>query len=215
MKPHTCLGLVVSLAAPLAGCTVDRVAEPPPPPEVVGYPDALPPRERVLDLTGVDPCRDLLTDGQLRELDYDLGFARPPLPGKSDIHGGPDCTYASNGGAGGRHRNIGSLVGISITEGALAWVTDPARVPDTRPDVIDIEGFFALVLPHPLLPDNCLIVVDTAENQHLGVSSTPGGGEDDEVEPYCREAARVAGMAITTLTKTRERKQAERISGGR
>src|SRR5690242_11334016 len=76
----------------------------------------LPPRPRELDLVGVDPCKDLLTNQQLHELDYDLGYARPPKPDHSDIHGGPDCTFASNGGAGGPTRNIRSLVGISTTE---------------------------------------------------------------------------------------------------
>lgn len=167
------------------------------------FADLLPPRTRELDLTGVDPCSDLFTDQQLRELDYDLGYARPPLPGRSNIHGGPYCTYGSNGGAGGPHRNIGSLIGISATEGALAWVTDPAREPNTRPEVVDIEGFHALVLPHPLLPDNCLVVVDTAENQYLEVSSSPGGGEYGDVEPYCTEAKRVASMAIQTISSSR------------
>jgi hypothetical protein len=192
----------------VAGCTVRISGEP-----VAGapesessdteYADLLPPRPRELNLAGVDPCKDLFTDQQLRELDYDLGFARPPLPGTSSIHGGLDCTYASNGGAGGTSRNIGSLVAISTTEGALAWVTDPAREPDARPEVVDIQGFSALVLPHPKLPDNCLIVVDTAENQYLEVSSSPGGGEDDEVEPYCAEAERVADMAIQTVSAAR------------
>lgn len=192
----------------LTGCSVHISGEP-----VAGasasesseekYADLLPSRPRELDLTGVDPCKDLFTNQQLRELDYDLGFARPPLPGTSSVHGGEDCTYASNGGAGGSSRNIGTLVGISTTEGALAWVTDPAREPDTRPEVVDIQGFSALVLPNPMLPDNCLIVVDTAENQYLEVSSSPGGGEDDEVEPYCAEAERVAGMAIQTVSAGR------------
>lgn len=167
------------------------------------FADLLPARPRELDLTGVDPCADLLTEQQLRELDYDLGFVRPPLPGNSDIHGGPDCTYASNGGAGGSYRNIKTLIGISTDEGALAWVTDPAREPDSRPEVVDIEGFHALVLPHPLLPDSCLVVVDTAEDQYIEVSSSPAGGENNSVEPYCTEAERVAGMAVQTISESR------------
>lgn len=193
----------------LAGCSSRSSGEPIPGGTATNesseskFSDLLPPRSRELDLTGVDPCVDVLTEQQLRELDYDLGYARPPLPGRSNIHDGPYCTYASNGGAGGPHRNIGSLIGISTTEGALAWVTDPAREPDARPEVADIEGFHALVLPHPLLPDNCLVVVDTAENQYIQVSSSPGGGEYDDVEPYCTEAKRVASMAIQTISAAR------------
>lgn len=166
------------------------------------YPDLLPPRSHELDLSGVDPCTGLLTTQQLRQLDYDLGYARPPLPDHSDIHGGPDCTFASNGGAGGASRNMRSLVGISTTEGALAWVTDPAREPDRRPRVVDIQGFSALVLPHPKIPDDCLVVVDTAEDQYLEVASSSSTGDGADADPYCAEATHVAGMAIQTVLTT-------------
>jgi hypothetical protein len=163
----------------------------------------LPPRPRELDLTGVDPCADLLTDQQLRELDYDLGFALPPGPDHSDFHGGPNCTFGSTGLAGGTSRNMASLVGISTTEGALTWVTDPTRALDERPDVITVDGFSALVLPHPRLPDNCKVVVDTADGQYLEVSSSADTGEGASMAPYCDEAERVAGMAIQTISASR------------
>lgn len=167
------------------------------------FADLLPPRPRELDLTGVDPCKDLLTDQQLRELAYDLGYARPPQPDHSDIHGGPDCTFSSTGLSGGTDRNMASLVGISTSEGALAWITDPARVPDTRPEVVTIEAFHALVLPHPKLADNCMVVVDTAEGQYLEVTSSQATGEGTSPDPYCTEAERVAGMAIQTISASR------------
>jgi hypothetical protein len=160
----------------------------------------LPPRTRELDLGGLNPCTDLLTDEQLRELDYDRGYARPPSAGISDIHGGPDCVFGSTGLSGGPDRNMASLVSVSTSEGALAWVTDPARTPDHRPDVVTIEGFSALVLPHPLFPDHCLVIVDTAEGQSLDVMSSPDSGENTELAPYCAEAEQVAGMAIQTVT---------------
>jgi hypothetical protein len=165
--------------------------------------EGLAPRPRELDLSGVDPCTDLLTDQQLRELDYDRGYARPPGPNTSSIHGGPNCTFGSTGLSGGTSRNKASLVGISTTEGALVWLTDPARKQDTRPDVVTIEGFSALVLPHPLLADNCKVVVDTAAGQYLEVTSGPDSGEDTEVAPFCAEAERVAGMAIRTISASR------------
>jgi hypothetical protein len=167
------------------------------------FANLLPPRPRELDLTGVDPCKDLLTERQLRELDYDLGYARPPKSGHSDIHGGPDCTFASNGGAGGSSRNVRSLVGISTTEGALTWITDPARTPDARPEVVTVRGFSALVLPNPKVPGNCAVVVDTAEGQYLDVSSSQDDGEGTDPEPYCEEAEHVAGMAIQTISASR------------
>lgn len=201
---------VIGVFAVLTGCAVRVSGEPGPsnasPTGETSdpkYADLLPPRPRELDLKGVDPCVDLLTDQQLRELDYDLGYARPPLPGKSNIHGGPDCTFASNGGAGGSDRNVSSLVGISTTEGALTWVTDPAREPNTRPEVADIQGFSGLVLPNPRFPDDCLVVVDTAEGQYLQVSSGESTGGADDPAPFCQEAKTVAGMAIQTVSASR------------
>lgn len=165
------------------------------------YADLLPHRTRELDLSDVDPCADVLTEQQLWDLDYDLGLLRPPRPSRSNIHGGPECTFASNGGAGAgvTNRNVSSQVGISTTEGASAWLTDPAREPRERPEVVNVQGFSALVLPNPKFPDDCLVVVDTAEGQYLGVSSGESSGSADDPAPYCQEAERVAGFAIQTV----------------
>lgn len=190
-----------------AGCAVRSGGDPVPTTTTAAsdtrFANILPPRPAELDLSDVDPCTELLTTGQLRELRYDLGYARPPRPDNSDIHGGPDCTFSSTGGAGGVDRNIRTLVGISTTEGALAWVTDPHRTPEAEPDVVTVDGFSALVLPHPKLPDDCLLVVDTAENQYLEVTVSPAVGEEPAADPYCAEAERVAGMAIQTISATR------------
>lgn len=199
--------VTAAVIAAAAGCAVRSGGDPVPASTTATsdtrFADILPPRSAELDLSDVDPCSDLLTTGQLRELRYDLGYARPPRPDNSDIHGGPDCTFSSTGGAGGVDRNVRTLVGISTTEGALAWVTDPRRAPDTKPDVITVSGFSALVLPHPKLPDDCLLVVDTAENQYLEVTASPAVGEEPSADPYCAEAERVAGMAIQTISATR------------
>jgi hypothetical protein len=207
------VGAVIGAFAVLAGCAVnvsgeaspggDSSTSPTGETSEPKYADLLPPRLRELDLAGVDPCTELLTDQQLRELDYDLGYARPPLPGRSNIHGGPDCTFASNGGAGGSNRNMSSQVGISTTEGASTWVTDPAREPNTRPEVADIQGFSALVLPNPKFPDDCLVVVDTAEGQYLQVASGESSGSADDPAPFCQEAKIVARMAIQTVSASR------------
>jgi len=201
------IGIVTGLLAVLTGCSVHSSGDPRPTNTTESsdsrFADLLPPRPRELDLTGVDPCGDLLTDQQLRELNYDRGYARPPGPDTSAIHGGPNCTFGSTGLSGGPSRNMASLVGISTTEGALAWITDPARTPDERPEVVTVEGFSALVLPHPSLPDNCKVVVDTAEGQYLEVASSPDSGEDTVLAPYCAEAERVAGMAIRTISASR------------
>lgn len=195
--------VVVALSA--TACIVRGSGDPAAPTSTSGtrYADILPPRPAELDLRDVDPCTDLLTDRQLRDLRYDLGYARPPLPDNSDIHGGPDCTFSSTGSAGGDDRNVVTLVGISTTEGALTWVTDPARVPETRPDVVAVDRYSALVLPNPRLPDDCLVVVDTAEGQYLEVSAGPAVGEHPSPDPYCAEAERVADMAIQTISANR------------
>lgn len=199
----------IAISATVAGCTVRSTGDPMPTNTSTSdtsespFADILPPRPGELDLTGVDPCAELLTEQQLRELRYDLGYARPPLPDHSDIHGGPDCTFSSMGGAGGVDRNIRTLVGISTTEGALTWVTDPDRAPATRPEVVTVDRYSAIVLPHPKLPDDCLVVVDTAEGQYLEVAVSPAVGEGTDPEPFCAEAARVAGMAIQTISASR------------
>lgn len=212
MNTRAALLLTATLVA-LSACAVDVSGEPRPgrksstPPTSrtsdSKFADLLPPRPRELDLADVDPCAELLTNQQLRDLNYDLGYARPPTPGRDDIHGGRSCVFASNGGSGGVDRNVGTLVTISTTEGALAWVNDPARTPARRPEVAGIEGFYALVLPNPKLPNNCLIVVDTAKGQYLDVSSGASTGKGPGPEPYCEEAKRVAGMAIQTISTSR------------
>ncbi|MGB3437682.1 MAG: DUF3558 domain-containing protein [Actinophytocola sp.] len=201
--------MTVAITATMAGCAVRSGGDPKPASTSTTetsdtrFADLLPPRPDELNLRNVDPCSELLTEQQLRELRYDLGYARPPLPDHSDIHGGDDCTFSSTGSAGGVGRNLRTLVGISTTEGALAWVTDPHRAPETRPVVVTVDRYSALVLPHPLLPDNCLVVVDTAEGQYLEVWVSPALGEETSVAPYCSEAERVASMAIQTISASR------------
>ncbi|MGB3439466.1 MAG: DUF3558 domain-containing protein [Actinophytocola sp.] len=157
----------------------------------------LPPRSRELDLSGVDPCTDLLTDKQLRGLDYDLGYARPPMPGRSLVHGGPTCTFSSSELAGGQgtDRNMLTLVGISTTASASS-----AAAGTENPDVVTIHGFSALVLTNPMLHYACLVVVDTADGQYLDVSSSPvKPAGTEKAEPYCHEARVVARMALETI----------------
>jgi hypothetical protein len=195
---------IVVIAGAVAGCTVRSSGDPlPTRTSESETQEILPPRPTELDLADVDPCTELFTEQQLHELGYDLGYARPPVPGRSAIHGGLDCTYSSTGGAGGVGRDIITLVGISTSEGALAWVTDPRRAPDHRPEVVVVAGYSALVLPHPELPDDCMVVVDTARDQYLAVSAGAGIGKGLDADPYCAEAERVAAMAITTVSASR------------
>ncbi|WP_233161018.1 DUF3558 domain-containing protein [Actinophytocola xanthii] len=169
---------------------------------VSAYP--MPPRTRDLDLTGVDPCTDLLTDAQLRELVYDVGYQSRPGRSTSGIHGGPGCTFSSSTPLGREGRNISVLFNVATTEGAEVWLTDPARYASARlARPATVEGFPALVVPHPRFVDSCMAVVDTADDQYLLVASEPDHTNDTSSDRYCAEAERVATMAIQTLSATR------------
>jgi hypothetical protein len=158
-----------------------------------------------LDLTGVDPCSyDVLTQQQLHQLAYDLGYQRKPGPGTVGFDNGRSCGYSSSTPPDQPSRNIGSIVVISTSAGAEIWLTDPNRQGSgKRARRTTIAGFPALVMPHPRFVDNCAAVVDLHEGQYLMVESTPDGFDDTKVEPYCAEAERVAGMAVQTLSARR------------
>jgi hypothetical protein len=162
----------------------------------------LPPRPRELDLSGVDPCTDVLTDNQLHELAYDLGYQRAPIPNTSAIDNARTCGYSSESPPDQASRDIGSLVAISLSAGAEAWLTDPARKTSAdRARQAKVGEFPALVLPNPQVVDNCTVVVDVHERQYFRVdSSSSGSVKGTSPEPYCTEAQRVAGMIIQTLS---------------
>jgi hypothetical protein len=165
----------------------------------------LPRRPRELDISNVDPCTDVLTGDQLHQLAYDLGYQRSPIAGKSGINGGPTCTYGSTSPFDQPSRQIGSQIGVSTSEGAEAWLTDPSRkaAADLHRSAT-IAGFPALVLPHPDVTDFCAVVVDVHEGQYLQISSSPEGGvEDTSPDPYCSEAQRVSGIVLQNLMARR------------
>lgn len=165
----------------------------------------LPRRPRELDISNVNPCTDVLTGDQLHQLAYDLGYQRSPIAGKSDIHGGPTCAYGSMRPFDQPSRKIGSLIGVSTSEGAEAWLTDPHR--QAAADLhrlVTVAGFPALVLPHPDIADFCAIVVDVHAGQYLEIGSSPdGGAEDTTPDPYCSEAQRVSGIVLQNLMARR------------
>ena len=146
----------------------------------------------------MEPCTDLLADRQVRELDYDLGYARPPKGDRSSVHGGRTCTFSSSELSGGTSRNMLTLIGISTTAGALTTVTGT-----TAPEVVTVQEFSALVMPNSVLPDSCLVVVDTADGQYLDVSSSAVHSEGAGPQSYCDEAQTVARMALQTIAPTR------------
>jgi Protein of unknown function (DUF3558) len=165
----------------------------------------LPPRPRELDISDVNPCTDVLTRDQLHQLAYDLGYQRSPIAGKSAISGGPTCTYGSASPFDQPSRKIGSVIGVSTSEGAEAWLTDPHRkaAADLH-RLAMIAGFPALVLPHPDIADFCAVVVDVHDGQYLEIYSSPDGGEEGtSPDPYCSEAQRVSGIVLQNLMARR------------
>jgi len=165
----------------------------------------LPPRPRELDISDVNPCTDVLTRDQLHQLAYDLGYQRSPIAGKSDISGGPTCTYGSMSPFDQPSRKIDSVIGVSTSEGAEAWLTDPSRkaAADLH-RMATVAGFPALVLPHPDIADLCGVVVDVHAGQYLEIYSTPGAdAEDTTPDPYCSEAQRVSGIVLQNLMARR------------
>lgn len=164
----------------------------------------LPPRPRDLDISGVNPCTDVLTRDQLHKLVYDLGYLDKPIPTKSLIHGGPVCGYASSNPPDQPSRDLGSLVIISRSEGAEIWLTDPQRKrPPDKYRLTTIAGFPALVLPNPVIVTNCAIVVDVHDGQYLQVDSSANDGKGTSSDPFCAEAQRVAGMVMENLLARR------------
>ncbi|HEV8555588.1 MAG TPA: DUF3558 domain-containing protein [Actinophytocola sp.] len=165
----------------------------------------LPPRPRELNISDVNPCTDVLTSDQLHQLAYDLGYQSSPIAGKSDINGGPTCTYGSMSPFDQPSRKIGSVIGVSTSEGAEAWLTDPHRkaAADLH-RLATVAGFPALVLPHPDVADFCAVVVDVHDGQYLQISSTPdGGAKDTKPDLYCSEAQRVSGIVLQNLMARR------------
>lgn len=210
------LVVAVGVLTALAGCDVAKTGAETPTSEKSQSPSStdgttgdslsekLPPRTRDLDLTGVDPCTDVLTDQQLRELAYDLGYNRPPLPEDSKVHDGPTCTYSSTGSSGNTNRDIVARIGVTTSQGAETWLTDPDREASAElAEPATVEDFPALVMPHPDFSDSCMVIVDTADGQYLSVAASPASGEGTSPDPYCAEAERVAGMIIQTVSASR------------
>lgn len=166
---------------------------------------ALPPRPRDLDLSAVNPCTDVLTRDQLHQLAYDLGYQRKPPSGKSGIHQGPQCLYASTNPPDQPSRDFSALISISTSEGASAWLTDPRRKSSAdRSRMTTVAEFPALVMPHPSIVDNCTVVVDLHGGQYLEIDGSPGGSaRGTSPEPYCTEAQNVAGIVVRNLSARR------------
>lgn len=156
----------------------------------------LPPRPADLDITGMDPCK-ALTESQGKQLDYDRGWERPPIPDTDFVTNTPNCAYGS------RQREFGSLISFVTTENADRWITDPARDTGIRPTVTTISGFPTLQIIVPESKENhnnCQILIDVHDKQYIDVFSNQlVGGHVTGSAPYCAEARTVAAMVLENV----------------
>lgn len=154
----------------------------------------LPPRPVDLDLTSLDSCAALTTT-QEKQLDYDLGWQRPPRSGVDPASGGPNCTFGSS------HRGLGSTIAFVTTDGVELWLT--GRLRSVASEKAVVSGFPILQMttsPDGPLPDECDVVVDVHDGQYLEVfSSRSPGGRVTGSAPYCTEARNVAAMVLENL----------------
>ena len=159
-------------------------------------PQPVPGRPADLDLTGLDPCK-ALTEAQGKQLDYDRGWERPPIPDIDHVTKAPNCAYGS------REREFGSLIAFVTTESADKWVTEPSRDTGIRPAETTISGFPALQITVPESKpdhDNCQILVEVNDQQYIDVFSNQlVGGHVTGSAPYCAEARKVAAMVLANV----------------
>ncbi|MFB9904652.1 DUF3558 domain-containing protein [Allokutzneria oryzae] len=154
---------------------------------------ALPPRPRDIPLAGVDACQ-VLTDDQLRQLGYSL--KRSPVA--NNRTGESQCDVANQFGSA---PNYGTLITVSTSEDASVWLS-PERQGDIASNLrTTIEDFPALKLTGKTFKDNCQIIVDVADGQHLDIlTNSATGARSENPEPFCTQSQTIAEMAIRTLS---------------
>jgi Protein of unknown function (DUF3558) len=140
-------------------------------------------RPASLPLDDVRPC-DLFTDAVRQQ--FELGGT--PTSG-ADGRGQPDCQMRSAASG-------GFIVSAATGEGMARFDNIPEQLAKVR--AITVGGFPAAELRDVHQPFACLIGIDVADGQHLGVyvSDAPKGGTQDEI---CQTAARFAEAVLASL----------------
>lgn len=136
-----------------------------------------------LPLTGVQPC-DLFTEAVRQR--FELQGA--PTAG-TDERGQPDCQLRSTAQG-------GYLISAAHSEGMERFDNIPEQLATVRR--FDLAGYPAAELRDVNQPFACLIGIDVADGQHLGVyvSDAPRGGTRDEI---CRSAVTFAEAVLASL----------------
>lgn len=182
------LGAVVLLSAACGGTNIVGDASGSPTPATSSSPAAeLPPRPRYVLLDGLDPCR-ALTPQQLTE----LGVNREPRQFEGGNRGEAQCEFEHIY----TEPYYRYIVGMVLTEGAEAWLTEQRTV-EVR--TLSVAGFGA-VETRTLGEDDldCMLSIDVADGQSLDVSFV---SSDDQftTDDLCDRALVGAEAVMATL----------------
>jgi hypothetical protein len=180
--------VLLALVVLLTGCSPTPITPPP------GNPadPATSTRPRDIDISGLLPC-DLLTPTQRVELGLD---------GEPRLSSGNDALFGNARSCNISRFDLQPAVRMSITLGVeygIERFTDPRLAADV--ETIEIAGYPAVLSPPPpSTPDNCLIAVDTASGQMVGVLLADGGNTPPiPLDQLCRDVPRFAEAVMSTL----------------
>jgi hypothetical protein len=180
--------LLVTLLALIVACAPAAVT---PPPGTTAEPTTSA-RPRDVDISGILPC-ELLTDAQRAELRLD---------GEPRLSSGNDALFGQARSCNVRRFETRPAITLRITlavEYGIERFTDPRLVTPAEP--VEIAGYPAVLSPPPpSMPDNCLVAVDVAPGQMVGVMLSDGGGDPPvPLDQLCRDVPRYAEAVMTTL----------------
>ena len=149
----------------------------------LSQPGGRPVRPVDLPLNGLAPCE--LFTGAVRQQFELLGTPSSVTDGR----GQPECLMQSAG-------HGGFLITAAHSEGMERFENIPQQLGTARR--LTIAGFPAAELRDAHQPSACLIGIDVADGQHIGVfvTDTPKGGTQDEI---CRNALTFAEAVLASL----------------
>lgn len=185
VRPVLVLGALLGVVA-LAGACATPVPGPPAPPTTTSA------RPRDIDVSGILPC-ELLTPAQQAELGFD-GEPRQNTASDALFGAGRTCLISR------RRTSPAFFASITLTaEFGIERFSDPAVVSGN--ESIEVAGYPAVLSPPPpAMPDNCLVAVDVAPGQMIGVQLSDGGSEPGyPLEQLCRDVPRYAEAVMETL----------------
>lgn len=179
--------MAVTSVMSMTGCAGTQPGTPSPSGPATSSSPAAPPasagRPVSLPLDGVRPC-DLFDDAVRRRFE----LVGTPSEGQ-DGRGQPDCQLRSKGLG-------GYIVSVAHSEGMERFDGIPEQLATVRR--LTIGGYPAAELRDVNQPFACLVGMDVADGQHLGVyvSDAPKGGTQDEI---CRNTVSFAEAVLTSL----------------